>query len=35
MCEKGECVPRSKLCDGLEDCSNGLDEDFISCSKWF
>ena len=25
-CRNGQCIPRSGLCDGIRDCSDGTDE---------
>jgi len=31
---KSKCLPRSKVCDGTKDCSEGEDEDQGMCTKW-
>lgn len=31
VCDTGDCLAESKLCDGVVDCGNGKDEDFAVC----
>nr|XP_039273324.1 mucin-5AC-like isoform X1 [Styela clava] len=31
-CQPGECIPKEKLCDGVTDCVNGIDEYYRICT---
>ena len=37
MCDKAgrECISNQLKCNGVNDCSNGLDEDIATCGKGF
>ena len=31
-CHNGTCIPYSKICDGVKDCSENEDETYTDCS---
>lgn len=33
MCDQKDCIPNQLKCNGVNDCTNGLDEDIATCGK--